>query len=120
LNTYWHNGDVAWEPLPGSGQDPVDLGAGLTRVLRSLDAPAPTTLGTLFEEWTEIVGDRMAAHVRPVRLRGTTLLLSVNEPGWAAQVRWMASELLERLDAGLGPGVVTEVEVRVDAGSQRP
>jgi hypothetical protein len=32
----------------------------------------------------------------------------------------MASELLERLDAGLGPGVVTEVEVRVDAGSQRP
>ena len=85
-----------------------------------MDAPAPTTLGTLFEEWPEIVGERMAKHVRPVRLRGTTLLLSVDEPGWAAQVRWMASELLGRLETGLGVGVVTSVEVRVDAGSQRP
>lgn len=89
-------------------------------MLRSMDAPAPTTLGTLFEEWPEIVGERMAKHVRPVRLRGTTLLLSVDEPGWAAQVRWMASELLGRLETGLGVGVVTSVEVRVDAGSQRP
>ncbi len=68
-----------------------------------------------FEDWDAMVGDQMAAHVRPVRLRDTTLVVAVNEPGWASQVRWMAPELLERLAAGLGDGVVTDVEVRVEA-----
>lgn len=111
----WFTGVMPWEPLPGSGGDPVGVDTGLARVLRSLGAPAPATLGSLFEDWDAMVGDQMAAHVRPIRLRDTTLVVAVNEPGWASQVRWMAPELLERLAAGLGDGVVTDVEVRVEA-----
>lgn len=106
---------MPWEPLPGSVPDPVGIDAGLARVLRSLGSPAPATLGALFEDWEAMVGDRMAIHVRPVRLRDTTLIVAVDEPGWASQVRWMTPQLLERLAAGLGPGVVTDVEVRVQA-----
>jgi len=108
-------GVVPWEPLPGSAPDAIGVEAGLARVLRSLGSPAPATLGTLFEDWEAMVGERMAAHVRPVRLRDTTLVVAVDEPGWASQVRWMAPQLLERLSAGLGAGVVTDVEVKVEA-----
>jgi predicted nucleic acid-binding Zn ribbon protein len=104
---------MPWEPLPGSPADPVGVGDGLARVLRSLGSPAPATLGSLFDNWTEMVGDRMAAHMRPVQLRDTTLVVAVDDPGWASQVRWMTTQLVETLTEGLGPGVVTEIEVRV-------
>jgi predicted nucleic acid-binding Zn ribbon protein len=110
---------MPWEPLPGSAGDPVGVEAGLERVLRSLGAPAPATLGSLFEDWEAMVGDQMAGHVRPVRLRDTTLVVAVDEPGWASQVRWMTPQLLERLATGLGPGVVTDVEVKVEAPGGR-
>jgi predicted nucleic acid-binding Zn ribbon protein len=93
----------------------VGVETGLARVLRSRGSPAPATLGSLFEGWEAMVGDRMAVHARPVRLRDTTLVVAVDEPAWASQVRWMTPQLLERLAAGLGPGVVTDVEVKVEA-----
>lgn len=105
---------MPWEPLGGDGVGPVEVSAGLDRVLRSLGAPGSDALGTLFENWPELVGDQMAAHVRPLRLSDTTLVLGVDEPGWATQVRWMAEDLLRRLADGLGAGVVTKLEVRME------
>ena len=104
---------MPWEPLPGSPADPVGVGDGLARVLRSLGSPAPATLGSLFDNWADMVGNRMAAHVRPVQLRDTTLVVAVDDPGWASQVRWMTAELVATLTAGLGEGVVTDIDVRV-------
>lgn len=105
---------MPWEPLGGSADGPVEVASGLERVLRSLGAPSADALGSLFEDWPALVGDRVAAHVRPLRLSDSTLVLGVDEPGWATQVRWMGKELLARLEDGLGPGVVTAIEVRME------
>lgn len=107
-------GDVPWEPLGSADDGPVEVASGLDRVLRSLGAPSVDAVGSLFEDWPALVGERVAAHVRPLRLSDSTLVLGVDEPGWATQVRWMASELLSRLEDGLGPGVVTAIDVRME------
>ena len=108
-------GAVPWEPLGSADDGPQEVSRGLDRVLRSLGAPSVDAIGSLFEDWPALVGERVAAHVRPLRLSDTTLVLGVDEPGWATQVRWMATELLSRLEAGLGPGVVTAIDVRMEA-----
>lgn len=110
----WLTGPVPWEPLGSADDGPVEVGSGLDRVLRSLGAPSVDAIGSLFEDWPALVGERVAAHVRPLRLSDTTLVLGVDEPGWATQVRWMATELLGRLAEGLGPGVVTAIDVRME------
>jgi predicted nucleic acid-binding Zn ribbon protein len=87
-------------------------------VLASLGTPSAAAMGDLFDDWAGLVGDQLAAHARPVRLRGTTLVLVVDQPGWATQVKWMANDVLERLATGLGDGVVTDLEVRI-AGAEK-
>lgn len=79
-----------------------------------MGGPAPAALGSLFDDWAGIVGENLAEHARPVGLRGTTLVIGVDDPGWASQVRWMTSDLLRQLADGLGEGTVTAVEVRVE------
>jgi len=69
----------------------------------------------LFSRWTEIVGTALADHVTPVRLDGTTLVVQVDHPAWATQVRLLGSELLDRV--GTIPGIdrPTTLDIRVSS-----
>jgi predicted nucleic acid-binding Zn ribbon protein len=54
-------------------------------------------VGRLFAHWSEIVGPAVAAHVTPVRLEGDALVVRVDHPAWATQVRHLAESLLDRV-----------------------
>jgi len=96
----------------GNGMQP--LSAALDEVLASLQppttnaaAPASTakTVGGVFARWEDAVGAQIAAHARPVKLAAGRLLVEVDEPGWASQLRYLEAELLGRIAAVVGPGV---------------
>lgn len=61
--------------------------------------------------WAEIAGPELAAHAEPVRLHGGVLVLRVDTPGWATQVRYLTAELAARANAVLGEGSVTRVTI---------
>ena len=107
---------MGWRPLPGdNGRAPVHVGASVERVLRHLGAPAPDALATVFGEWPRLVGDKVASHAQPIAVAEGRLVVRVEDPAWASQLRWLERELLERLADALGAGVVTAIEVRVGA-----
>ena len=66
----------------------------------------------VFGQWDEAVGETVAAHVRPVRLDSGVLLVEVDEPAWATQVRLLADDLRARLIDVAGVAV-DRIEVRV-------
>jgi predicted nucleic acid-binding Zn ribbon protein len=105
---------MGWRPLPGDeGRAPVPVGAAVERVLRHLGAPPPDALATVFGQWPQLVGARVAEHAEPVAVRDGTLVVRAQDPAWANQLRWLERELVERLGDALGGGVVTAIEVRV-------
>lgn len=104
---------MPWQPLPGSADDePARMGGALDRVVRHLGAPSVAALGALHDRWPELVGERLAAHTRPVAVRDGVLVVGVDDPAWATQVRFMEATLVERLGV-LDGAPVRSVEVRV-------
>lgn len=63
-------------------------------------APSAALLGTVFSRWEELVGSAIARHTKPLRLEGGTLVVAVDQPAWATQVRLLA------------PGILTSVTER--------
>lgn len=59
--------------------------------------PSAEVLGTVFSKWAELVGPAVARHTRPLRLTGATLVVAVDQPPWATQVRMLAPGILARL-----------------------
>jgi predicted nucleic acid-binding Zn ribbon protein len=47
--------------------------------------------------WEEIAGPTLARHVHPLRLSGEVLVVAVDEPAWATQVRMLSGTLLARI-----------------------
>jgi predicted nucleic acid-binding Zn ribbon protein len=92
---------------------PPAIGDLLDRVLAGFGAPPTRAMTTVFDAWPDVVGDVVAAHARPVSVDRGALVVAVDEPAWATELRYRRHELLDRLDAVLGPAVITSIEVRV-------
>jgi predicted nucleic acid-binding Zn ribbon protein len=107
-------------------RDPIPFGESLNRVVRSLRNDDPSTpasgegidnqmaskMGGVFGRWAEAVGDAVAAHVKPVKLDGAKLIVEVDDPAWATQLRFLEGTLKQRLLEVAGATIDT-IEARV-------
>jgi predicted nucleic acid-binding Zn ribbon protein len=105
--------------VPGEEEPPVPIGDALAQVGAELGLADPAALRAITERWSEVVGDAIAHHARVRSLRGTRLTVGVEAGPWATELRYLEREVLARIDDLVGPGVVTEVRVTVDAHGGR-
>jgi predicted nucleic acid-binding Zn ribbon protein len=98
--------------------DPIPLAASLDGVVRSLRGPSRRVVSGVFGRWREAVGDQVADHVEPVKLDAGTLVVQVDDPAWATQVKFLTPRILERLRDVAGVDI-DRVEVRVDRRNAR-
>jgi hypothetical protein len=96
------------------------VGALLDRALRSLGTPSAAGVETVFDRWSEVVGDAMAARTRPVRIDGETLVVSCDEPAIATHVRYLQAELVGRLAQLSGDRRITRIDPRVTRAARGP
>lgn len=101
--------------------DPISLGQSLEIVVRSLRPDAepgrgadqrPAVVGGVFGRWEDAVGEALAAHVQPVRLDGTRLIVEVDDPAWATQFAFFDATVRERL-LEIAGATVERIDVRV-------
>ena len=93
--------------------DPTSLSASVDAVVRGLRGTSARSVAGLFEGWDEAVGPQVAAHARPLVLDAGTLVVEVDEPGWATQLRFLEHDLIERLGEHLHGAALSSIEVRV-------
>ena len=98
--------------VPDDVEMPRSIGDGLDRLLRSLKGGSVRATGAVFGRWEEIVGANVAAHARPVKLEDGRLVVEVDDPAWATQLRFLEADLVTRLSEA-GGLAVTSVDVRV-------
>ncbi|WP_019061510.1 DUF721 domain-containing protein [Streptomyces prunicolor] len=93
------------------GRDPRGLGAVIQRLITDRAWEAPTAGGSAVDEWTEVAGPRLAAHVRALKFRAATgeLEVQVDSPAWFTQLRLEKPALLARFAERLGTGVVKDL-----------
>jgi predicted nucleic acid-binding Zn ribbon protein len=93
--------------------EPRRLNDSLDAVVRAMKGPSAQAVAGVFGQWESLVGDHVAAHVRPVVIDGSTLVVEVDEPGWATQLRYLERELLDRVQPATGGTLLTTLKVRV-------
>ena len=103
-------------------RDPVPIGESLNSVVRSLRNDSASNnhmasqmasqMGGVFGRWAEAVGEAVANHVKPVKLDGTKLVVEVDDPAWATQLRFLETTLKQRLLEVAGATIDT-IEARV-------
>jgi predicted nucleic acid-binding Zn ribbon protein len=104
--------------------DPIPLSQSLDALMRSLSGGPRAVVAGVFARWEEAVGEAVARHAQPMKIERGRLLVEVDEPGWATQLRFLENDLLERLRQ-VDVHDISGLDVRVrrsskEPGSQRP
>lgn len=93
-------------------REPRRLEEVLGRVLRQLRVTDTGSSATLFSKWNSIVGETIAEHVTPKRLDKRRLVVEVDEPMWATQLRFLEPKVLSTLRDHIGDEV-DALDIRV-------
>ena len=67
----------------------------------------------LRRQWADIVGEQIAAHTRPEQIRFKKLLIHVRHSVWLHQLTFLKPILLQKINAGAGAPLVTELVLRI-------
>jgi predicted nucleic acid-binding Zn ribbon protein len=88
------------------------LAGALDALLDRLGAESTTAITGVFGEWPKIVGEQVAQHVTPIKLERGRLIVEIDDPSWATQMRFLEPQLVEKLNAATS-STITAIEVRV-------
>ena len=96
-----------------AGDEPVPLSDALAKVGAEFGLAPSGAHAILDTRWDEVMGADVAVHAQLVSVRDGTLTVSVDDPIWATQLRYLEPAIVTRARALLGPSVVERLRVRV-------
>ncbi|WP_425427109.1 DciA family protein [Actinophytocola xinjiangensis] len=100
-----------WSGAQPDERDPQPLGRLASRIATERGWGGQLATGQLFGKWSAIVGADVAEHAQPVSLREGELTVQAASTAWATQLRLLQRQLLAKIAAGVGNGVVTTLKV---------
>ncbi len=101
-----------WSGARSDDRDPQPLGRLAARMATERGWREPLTSASVFGRWAELVGADVAEHATPVSLRDGELVVAASSTAWATQLRTLQRQLLARIAAGVGAGVVRTMKVQ--------
>ncbi|WP_425471348.1 DciA family protein [Saccharothrix texasensis] len=101
-----------WSGPGPDDRDPQPLGRLASRMAADRGWVERLAGGQVFARWPKLVGEDVAEHAKPVALSDGELTVQADSTAWATQLRLLQRDLLKRIAAGVGHGVVKQLKVQ--------
>ncbi|WP_158879718.1 DciA family protein [Amycolatopsis anabasis] len=100
-----------WSGAGADPRDPQPLGRLASRLAVDLGWNDRLANGQVFGRWARLVGEEVAEHAQPVALKDGELTVRASSTAWATQLRLLQGQLLAKIAAGVGHGVVKRMRI---------
>ncbi|MGV0837100.1 DUF721 family protein [Mycolicibacterium thermoresistibile] len=101
----------SWSGPGPDSRDPQPLSAATRDLARNRGWSGRVAEASVFGRWPAVVGEQIAAHAAPTSLREGVLTISAESTAWATQLRMVQSQVLAKIAAAVGDGVVTSLKI---------
>lgn len=101
-----------WSGSGADDRDPQPLGKELTKLANQRRWNSQLAHGQVFGEWARVVGEEVAEHAQPVALKDGELTVRASSTAWATQLRLLQGQLITKITAAVGPGVVKRIRIQ--------
>lgn len=109
-------GRRAWSGPGPDARDPQLFGTASRDVAATRGWSDHVAEGGVFGRWNAVVGDQIAEHASPTGLHEGVLSVTAESTAWATQLRMIQAQLLAKIAAAVGDGVVTSLKISGPAG----
>src|ERR1700739_2896623 len=106
----------SWSGPGPDVRDPQPLGRLARDLAKKRGWSAQVAEGTVLGHWPSVVGHQIAEHATPTTLKEGVLSVTAESTAWATQLRIVQAQLLAKIAAAGGKGVVTSRKITGPAG----
>ena len=100
-----------WSGPGPDSRDPQPFGSATSDLARARGWSIKVAEGSVFGQWRTVVGEQIAAHADPASLRDGVLTIEAESTAWATQLRMVQAQVLAKIAAAVGDGVVTSLRI---------
>jgi predicted nucleic acid-binding Zn ribbon protein len=97
--------------LPNQTFTPI--GRVLETILDQCRSESSGGIDHLIREWERVVGAPIADNAKPFAVNGSLLLVHVTSSAWMHQLRFLKTELLEKLNHNLGNRRIGDIKFKI-------
>jgi predicted nucleic acid-binding Zn ribbon protein len=90
-------------------RDPQPLGNASRDLAKKQGWSGRVAEGAVFGQWSTVVGADISEHATPTGLRDGVLSVTAESTAWATQLRLIQKQVLAKIAAAVGDGVVTSL-----------
>ncbi|MEB4209229.1 DUF721 family protein [Mycobacterium sp. 94-17] len=101
----------SWSGPGPDARDPQPLGRLTRDLAKKRGWSAQVAEGTVLGNWAAVVGHQIADHAAPTALNDGVLSVAAESTAWATQLRMIQAQLLAKIAAAVGNGVVTSLKI---------
>ncbi|WP_369807566.1 DUF721 family protein [Mycobacterium sp. 4858] len=101
----------SWSGPGPDARDPQPLGRLARDLAKKRGWSAQVAEGTVLGNWSTVVGAQIADHATPTALSDGVLSVAAESTAWATQLRMIQAQLLAKIAAAVGNGVVTSLKI---------
>ncbi|WP_144206801.1 DUF721 family protein [Mycobacterium tilburgii] len=101
----------SWSGPGPDVRDPQPLGRLARELAKKRGWSGHVAEGTVLGHWATVVGQQIADHATPTRLHEGVLSVAAESTAWATQLRMIQAQLLVKIAAAVGNGVVTSLKI---------
>lgn len=101
----------SWSGPGPDVRDPQPLGRLARDLAKKRGWSAQVAEGTVLGNWSSVVGHQIADHAVPTALNEGVLSVAAESTAWATQLRMIQAQLLAKIAAAVGNGVVTSLKI---------
>ncbi len=101
----------SWSGPGPDVRDPQPLGRLARDLAKKRGWSGQVAEGTVLGNWSAVVGQQIADHAVPTALNEGVLNVTAESTAWATQLRMIQSQLLAKIAAAVGNGVVTSLKI---------
>lgn len=109
-------GRRTWSGPGPDTRDPQPLGAAARDLAATRGWSTRVAGGTVIGAWASVVGAQIADHASPTGLYDGVLNVTAESTAWATQLRMMQPQILAKIAAAVGDGVVTSLKITGPTG----
>ncbi|SOX56746.1 DUF721 domain-containing protein [Mycobacterium ahvazicum] len=101
----------SWSGPGPDVRDPQPMGRVARDIAKKRGWSGRVAEGTVLGHWASVVGHQIADHATPTALSEGVLSVTAESTAWATQLRMIQSQLLAKIAAAVGNGVVTSLKI---------
>jgi predicted nucleic acid-binding Zn ribbon protein len=101
----------SWSGPGPDVRDPQPLGRLARDLAKKRGWSTRVAEGTVLGHWSSMVGHQIADHATPTALNDGVLSVAAESTAWATQLRMIQTQILAKIAAAVGNGVVTSLRI---------